>query len=212
MFDHDSKGIVFSAVQMPIKKLGLNFCLNRSTKLYYCVNPIFKDSDVPSSGSAYLTCLNEGDFMGMQPRFSDDYKKLAFFGSTNKFITHSGNYQLKTLPWPFMPGTAPKVVIDYFPDYPKETDTFCGLFGYNLTYTPCRFLKGSSRFYLLQSEFKGQGRVYIVDLENGQLKWIGSNSGRTGNFSLIHSDGSLAVIGYSSIKEPPKVFLYAFSG
>ena len=92
VFDHESKGIVFSAVQMPIKKLGLNFCLNKSTKLYYIANPVFKDSDVPEEAPQYITCLNEGDYMGMQPRFSDDYKRLAYIASTEKFLTHSGNY------------------------------------------------------------------------------------------------------------------------
>jgi hypothetical protein len=35
VFDQNSEGIVFSGLSMPYKKLGLNFCLNKETGLYY---------------------------------------------------------------------------------------------------------------------------------------------------------------------------------
>jgi len=28
----------------------------------------------------------------MQPKFNQDFTKLAFFGSKQKFLSHSGNY------------------------------------------------------------------------------------------------------------------------
>lgn len=51
---------------MPIKKLGLNFCLNRETKIYYVKDPIFKKDEVDKVDEGkYLKCLNPGDYLGM---------------------------------------------------------------------------------------------------------------------------------------------------
>ena len=35
----------------------------------------------------------------MQPRFSQDYSRLCYIASEEKFLTHSGNYQLKYIHW-----------------------------------------------------------------------------------------------------------------
>ena len=40
IFDEQSKGIIFSAVNLQTKKLGLVYCLNRPTGLYYIKAPI----------------------------------------------------------------------------------------------------------------------------------------------------------------------------
>ena len=48
----------------------------------------------------YVQCLNAGEYFGMLPRFSKDYSRLAYIGSTDKFLSHSGNYQLKAMDWP----------------------------------------------------------------------------------------------------------------
>jgi hypothetical protein len=39
VFDERSTGLVFTAVDMPIKKLGIVYCLNRPTGLYYIKDP-----------------------------------------------------------------------------------------------------------------------------------------------------------------------------
>jgi hypothetical protein len=66
IFDEHSKGVIFSAVSMPIKKLGLNFCLNRPTSIYYAKDPIFKKEEVDKvEEGKYLTCLNPGEYLGM---------------------------------------------------------------------------------------------------------------------------------------------------
>ena len=44
VLDNDS-GIVFSSVSNPIKKLGMNFCLNRKNVLCYIKHPMFNDPD-----------------------------------------------------------------------------------------------------------------------------------------------------------------------
>jgi hypothetical protein len=61
---------------------------------------------------------------------------------------------MKYLKWPCVDEKA-VTVIEEMKEYPDDEGTFCGLYGYNLTYTPCNFLGGSNRYYLVMSEFKG---------------------------------------------------------
>lgn len=71
------------------------------------------------------------------------------------------------------PESKPLTVLDYVQEYPEDTKIYSGLYGYNLTYTPCKFLGDSNRFYVIMSEFKSQNRLYIADLENPEsIIWI----------------------------------------
>ena len=65
VFDENGTGVVFSAVSLPIKKLGLNFCLNHQTYLYYCSEPKFGKDDVPEAAAGFIKSLNNEDFVGM---------------------------------------------------------------------------------------------------------------------------------------------------
>jgi len=49
------------------------------------------------SNPNYRVCLNKDEFIGIQPRFSEDYSRLAYIGKDQSFTTHSGCYQLKYL-------------------------------------------------------------------------------------------------------------------
>jgi len=95
IFD-ESQGIVFTAISLPVKKLGLNFCLNRPTALCYLKEPKFKKDE-----ESEVVYLNKGEFMGMQPKFSEDLSKLVYIASEEKFLAHSSNFQLKSIDWPF---------------------------------------------------------------------------------------------------------------
>jgi hypothetical protein len=86
---------------MPTKKLGLNFCLNKKTRLLYVKDPVYTEDEAEKLNE-YILFLNEEDFMGMQPQFSNDFSKLCYIASTNKFLSHSGNYQLKYQKWPYI--------------------------------------------------------------------------------------------------------------
>jgi hypothetical protein len=91
IFDEKSSGIVFSALDMPVKKLGIASCLNRKSCIFYCAHPAFEKESVPDNDS-YLQLLNLGDFVGFRPHLSDDFTRLAYFSSTERFLSHSGNY------------------------------------------------------------------------------------------------------------------------
>ena len=79
---------MFSSVNMPIKKLGLNFCLNRSTKLLYVKEPKFSEED-SNKVENYIQVLSKSDYVGLGAQFSNDFSKLIYIGSEQKFISHS---------------------------------------------------------------------------------------------------------------------------
>jgi len=93
LFDESSTGIVFNCVNMPIKKLGLNFCLNRPTSLIYVKEPKFskEDADKVEEGKHHQV-LNKNEYVGMQPKFSFDFSRLSYIASDKKFLSHAGNY------------------------------------------------------------------------------------------------------------------------
>ena len=66
---------------MPIQKLGLNFCLNKDSKLYYIQEPIFDKTKLAEKGDNYARCLNPDEYMAVQPKFSKDFSKLLYVGS-----------------------------------------------------------------------------------------------------------------------------------
>jgi len=99
------------------------------------------------------------------------------------------------------------------PGYPKEGDSFCGLYGYNVTYTDTMFLGKSNRFYLLESAFMGQERTYVVDLEKpGDVRWIdflghqAQNTARQGHYDFLKGHDDIVVIRYSSCNQPASVY------
>jgi acylaminoacyl-peptidase len=66
IFDEHSRGILFSGVSLPYKKLGLIYCLNRPTKLYYIQEPVFDKKKLAFDLSTYLRQINPADeYMAM---------------------------------------------------------------------------------------------------------------------------------------------------
>jgi len=94
VFDEHNKGLVFASVHLPIKKLGLIYCLNRPTEIVYVKDPVFDKKKVAeAAGSDYIKRVNPAsEYLGMQPRFSRDFSRLAYVGRDQSFKTHSGNY------------------------------------------------------------------------------------------------------------------------
>jgi len=115
VFDETSKGIVFAGVKTPIQKFGMNFCLNRDTKLYHIRSPVHDSKDLPAE-AGYVTCLNPTEFMSICPKFSDDFSKLLYVGAKETFISHTGNFQLRYLKWP--PEAESVLVVDKVKAYP----------------------------------------------------------------------------------------------
>ena len=93
----------------------MNFCLNRDTKLYYIKSPITDKKLLP----AVIECLNPTEFMSVIPKFTEDFSKLMYFASKDKFISHTGNFELRYLHWPPTEGTESELVIGKFSRYPN---------------------------------------------------------------------------------------------
>lgn len=107
---------MFAGVNTPIMKLGMNFCLNRDTKLYHIIEPVF---DKKLLTATYLKCLNPKEFLSINPKFSEDFSKLLFIGVKESFISHTTNFQLSYLNWPPVEGIESTLVIDKFKRYPN---------------------------------------------------------------------------------------------
>ncbi len=129
----------------------MNFCLNRDTKLYHIRNPVSDSKDIPAEG--YIECLNPNEFMAIVPKFSQDYSKLLYIGAKDRFISHTGNFQLRYLEWPQK--TDSVLVVDKVASYPGPEDEFSGIWGYNQTLASTNFLGVQSRYAVFESPFKG---------------------------------------------------------
>ncbi len=73
----------------------------------------------------------------MQPKFNNDFTKLAFFGTEQKFLSHSGNYQLRQFDWPIT-GEPSQVLIDLV--LVVDNEDFAGIYGYNDSFFHAGFL------------------------------------------------------------------------
>jgi hypothetical protein len=74
--------------------------------------------------------------MAMQPRFSEDFTKLVYFGRETKFLSHTSNYQLMMIPWPTQANpTSSETLIDRIAEYPSDDQEFAGLYGYHENFT-----------------------------------------------------------------------------
>ena len=107
----------------------MNYCMNRDQKVYYIPKPVFDKKEMLVIKDDYMKCMNIGEFMACGPKFSDDYSKLIYVGAEDKFISHTGNYQLRSLRWPPRDEDESFLVVDKFQDYPKQKDEFCGIYG-----------------------------------------------------------------------------------
>ena len=148
----------------------MNFCLNRDTKLYHLKEPVFDKKKVPAE--AYITCLNPGDYMAIQPIFSNDFSRLLFVGRREGFISHTANFQLMMLKWPPSEGQPSDIVIDTFKRYPSNEDSFSGLYGYHSSFGTMNFIGDSNRFAVFESQFKESTRIYAVDLDAKEVQWL----------------------------------------
>jgi hypothetical protein len=103
------------------------------TRLYHIKEPIYEKKNIPEDKSQYMKCLNEDEFMSINPKFSDDFSKLLYIGTKEKFISHTGNFQLKYLSWPITSDSwSSTLVIDKVKEYPSCADVdFAGIYGYN---------------------------------------------------------------------------------
>lgn len=131
----------------------------------------------------------------MQPKFNQDFTKLAFFGSKQKFLSHSGNYQLSQFAWPIKNVDEPaEILVDLVPEI-KDED-FAGIYGYNDSFFHAGFL--DQRLFVFTSAYKGQDRIYILDTETKELAllMLKNQSKTVGDYQLLRKHKSVLIIKY----------------
>jgi len=218
VFDESGKGVLFQGVDMPHFKLGLIFCLNRPTSLYYIADPVFDKKKVDAENKSYIRRVNpENEYLAMQPRFTRDFSKIAYIGRTEKFLSHSGNYELKTLSWPLPEGDGPaesETVVNRMSEYPADDAEFAGLYGYNDTYSQGQFLVDSKKFFFTQSQVKGLDRLFFVDTDGKKVRMLRipgiSSEARAGSHVLLRVFEDTLVVRYSEMTKPPTVVVVRF--
>jgi hypothetical protein len=76
-----------------------------------------------------------------------------------------------------------------------------------------KFVGDSSRFFAFESDFKGQDRVYIADLNSPGSKPLFVNylnhdsASLTGNYILLGAHDDLFVFRYSACNQPSQVYV-----
>lgn len=100
-------------------------------------------------------------------------------------------------------------------EYPSDEEEFAGLYGYNMTYLQSGFLKGSNRFYVFPSDFKGQHRIYLVDYETKEVKWLNflsksKDSQLEGDYDLLRKFEDCLMLSYKSLIQPTQVYFLKF--
>ena len=90
--------------------------------------------------------------MAMHAHFSHDFTKLVYVGRDQKFLSHSGNYQLRMMKWPIQESNS-QIILDTVPTIAEEAE-FGGLYGSQDTYSHSGFLHDSNN-YVINSQLRG---------------------------------------------------------
>ncbi|CAI2385869.1 unnamed protein product [Moneuplotes crassus] len=213
LFDESGEGIVFHGYNLPIDKVGINFCLNKPTKLYHLKKysqpeSIKKDNEASQEDSEpfkyEIETLTEDYYFAGFPKFSDDYTYLAYFGSKEEFITHATSLELN-------------VVKNFGKDNQQSynvvrrdydiTEEFTGIFGYHQVYNNSKFIKGTSQV-LLSSLNKGKKIILSVDVESKEIKILTNSEMSTNDYiEILDIQDDYAFVVSSSYHEPPSTYL-----
>jgi acylaminoacyl-peptidase len=204
IFD-EKDGLVFAGLLLPVKKLGLNFCLNHKTTLFH----VLPSALSAASGAVSPTRLTpSAHFLAFNARFSRDRSRLVFFGREEAFLSHSGNYELFYIDW--RSKSPPLRVVGRKKQYPAPGEPFSGLFGYQSSFACADFVGGSNSLFVLQSLHKGRSRIYAVDVDNGTVAWLNFMQRESGESEMLALRGNTLVFKFWSFNEPPSVLAATF--
>ena len=100
--------------------------------------------------------------------------------------------------------------------YPQDDTEYAGLYGYNDTYSKAQYMHQSSKFFIFQSEIKGQHRVYIADTTTSQVKMVRipgvtqEETLRVGDYTMISMFEDTLILKYSEVTMPPRIYCIHF--
>ena len=223
LFDESGEGLIFQGYHLPIDKLGLVFCINRPTKLFYMKKYEEPESPKDESKEAAqsedqkkeeekndqpkfkydVEILTKDYYFAAFPKFTTDYKYLSFFWTKDEFHTHSTSLELSVFE---NFGSSDMTIKTIIEREHEMNDLFSGIYGDSTSQTSSSFLKNTHTL-LISTVNKGKEISLTVDVSNGQLKVI-----KNDEFSkdttfwalLIHED--IVLFKTDSIKERPTVY------
>ena len=208
VFDEQGTGIIFQGYYLPIDRLGLIFWLNRPTKLYYITpyedpNPAIEE---PAKDQAEEKSVFKIDFKVMTPdyyfagfpRFSSDWKYLAFFASKEEFHTHVTYLSLhKVDNFGTSDESKDEEIIQRQFDLNDEFNGF-GNFGDDYHYS--KWIQ-NTHLFLVPTSCKGKQIVWAVDFDTNQYKVLKCPNEETNDFiDLFCVDNKVAFFVSSSNK------------
>jgi len=145
----------------------------------------------------------------MNHKFSMDFKSLAYVCSEGG--RHSGGNKLKQFSWP-LDGSPSKTIVDCV-DLPSDVAEFGGLYGYHASYVHSGYLKGSNRYLIVPSDFKGQERIFLIDTLTGKVRHLSLdhvNAKKGGSYELMLRKDDFLIVKYSHTNLPSHVFIVRF--
>lgn len=145
MFNEKGTGIIFHGYHLPIEKLGLNYCLNRPTKLYYIKRYEDENEDKNAEDGEErkfkfdVEVLTEDDYFAGFAKFTSDYKYLAYFSVKEQFHTHTTAFALKVFKNFALSTEENYTVVER---EHEMNDEFAGFFGYHFIFNDANFVEG----------------------------------------------------------------------
>jgi len=192
-FDETGVGIVFQAVDMPVKKLGLNFCLNRPTGLYHIPNWC-------STLKPEIISLTSDLYLAFNPVFSPDFSKLAFFGRRSVFNGHSSCFELFYLSWP-MSDRRCRSAIPLVEEYPIGDAEFAGIYGYHATLAKTNFV--SSFEIVFESMVNARSCIFLLNLKTCLIRPLSQSNDPffKGEYHILHVSGGIIVYTFQTFRD-----------
>ena len=211
IFDKSGNGIIFHGFHLPIDKLGLIYCFNRPTKLYYLKqyenNEEVKEEKSDSSKIIFeAETLTPDYYFAAFPKFTDDYKYLSFFCSKDKFHTHATSLGLDVIENLCEAENKYEIHTVIKRDY-ELNDIFSGLFGYHEKYNT-KFIEGT-HIMLISTVNKGKEIVVSANVETKSYKILEDPYNPNNWIDILSVQDEVAFIVSSSTSNPPWVYVIA---
>jgi hypothetical protein len=155
IFDESGTGIILHGYHLPVEKLGLNFCLNRPTTLYYIKKYEDEEEDKNAEDGEErkfqfdVEVLSKDDYFAGFAKFSSDYKYLTYFSVKEEFHTHATAFALNAFKDLALTTEEHFTVVER--DAHDGCKNFCGLYGYHFVHDSAKFIEGI--FFLIQYRY-----------------------------------------------------------
>lgn len=212
IFDESGNGILFSGIDLPLRRLGLNFCLNRTTKLYHMPDVQFKsiDDQKDSEPNVECKCLTPDLELAFGARFSEDFSRLVFMGRKDPFVSHSTCFELYVIDMKNNAVVNTRIATTRHGAYPESSE-FAGLYGYHITFASPGFLYKGNRWFLMQSPSRGQNCLFLVDLDGqDKVACVPVLDRQDGEYELLKVYDDFALVRFSATSVPSQVYLVRF--